>query len=1116
MSLPPYTPYAANISIIQQNNQRYTMADIGKLEKRIQTLEYYNTLSQVEQAATNQNITDSNGVVVPQLGLLVDAFTGSSVAAVSQPDYAASIDGQNQQLRPPFTLNNAGMTFDPTTSSNYQLNGVTLTLPYVFNAYISQNVASRLVNLNPFNITAFNGTMTLFPPSDTWISTQTLPAVTTNLSGDNDAYQSGQEMSTVLGTVWNDWQTIYTGVSTSASTSLSNYQNKYLGSDAQIGISTADGYVGATYATATTTTTTTTSQTQLQTGIETVLSLDQITEPVGTNLVSTSVIPYMRTLSVLGVMRGLKPLTQVYPFIDNINVTNYTKSTGGIITFTNNVFFSSTTLQNPEFLIDQDGGTNQGIGANSAQIILSKGNIAYVTNVGGVIVPGKTLLGTITGNSGVVQSYTHIAGNSMDPAGNLYKSSPWVTGTTPIISPTTIALQGAASNIDNYYVGNTIYVVDSSELGISSNIVSYNGASRIATVSPPWSTTTFLSTPPNNVNYSIGPMVTDSSGDLICGFYIPDNSDTSFQTGTSTFMVSDSITNNPNLTTTSAKAQFTSQGTLDVVQPEYITTLVPEITTQTVSQEQVITSAQSTQTQQQVFVGYYDPLAQTFLIDVNQYPNGVFITSIRVCFQSIDPVLPVTLQIRPTDNGYPSSSNIVPGSQVTLLPSQCNTTLAPSLDDPSQFTEFFFNDPLFLLPGNEFAIVLIANSNNYNIYASAVGDLQLGSNALISSPPYLGVLFESQNSSTWTPSQGQSLMFRINRALFSTAPGYATFKNTGYDANSEFVQTQPSNEFYMDTMYVTNNDQTSNGTSISYGFRGTANTTRAFDSSYTPFIPGQNYSFNNRYVVTPNFGSFAVQAQLQTPSQDVSPIIDVTRYSVIGVGNIINYGSIGNNNITILNPGTSYNIANTNLVTINGGGGSGASLQLGSLNANGNITSVIVNTNGGGSLFSGSANISIATQGYNPGSNAIVTFNGETGTSFGNFLARYITRSVILSPGVQAGNLQVWLNAYLPQGTTIFVYYKILSAQDTSTFASRPWVQMSVVGTQQVATVPNSFTTYQYVGALNQYGNPINSISYGQFNTFNQFAIKIVMASQNPSIVPIITNLRAYALPSSS
>ena len=47
----------------------------------------------------NKIVKDSNGITAPQLGLLVDSFSGSSVADVLNPDYFAAIDQQNQQLK---------------------------------------------------------------------------------------------------------------------------------------------------------------------------------------------------------------------------------------------------------------------------------------------------------------------------------------------------------------------------------------------------------------------------------------------------------------------------------------------------------------------------------------------------------------------------------------------------------------------------------------------------------------------------------------------------------------------------------------------------------------------------------------------------------------------------------------------------------------------------------------------------------------------------------------------------------------------------------------------------------------------------------------------------------
>jgi hypothetical protein len=57
-------------------------------------------------------------------------------------------------------------------------------------------------------------------------------------------------------------------------------------------------------------------------------------------------------------------------------------------------------------------------------------------------------------------------------------------------------------------------------------------------------------------------------------------------------------------------------------------------------------------------MGWYDPLAQSFLISPAQYSQGMFIEKVRVCFKSKHDTAPITLQLRPMVNGYPSSTII--------------------------------------------------------------------------------------------------------------------------------------------------------------------------------------------------------------------------------------------------------------------------------------------------------------------------------------------------------------------------------------------------------------------------------------------------------------------------
>ena len=84
-----------------------------------------------------------------------------------------------------------------------------------------------------------------------------------------------------------------------------------------------------------------------------------------------------------------------------------------------------------------------------------------------------------------------------------------------------------------------------------------------------------------------------------------------------------------------------------------------------------------------------DPIAQTFQVSDN-HPNGVFVTSVDIFFQSKDDALPVTLQIRPVETGVPSSV-ILPFGEVVLDPNEVEVS-----QDASVPTKFTFESPLYL------------------------------------------------------------------------------------------------------------------------------------------------------------------------------------------------------------------------------------------------------------------------------------------------------------------------------------------------------------------------------------------------------------------------------------
>ena len=158
-------------------------------------------------------------------------------------------------------------------------------------------------------------------------------------------------------------------------------------------------------------------------------------------------------------------------------------------------------------------------------------------------------------------------------------------------------------------------------------------------------------------------------------------------------------------------------------------------------------------------IGWYDPLAQSFIVDEQ---GGVFITSVDVYFNTKDTNIPVSMQIRTMENGYPTTK-ILPFSDVTLEPNDIQLSATAAVA-----TKFTFRAPVYIPQSQEHCFVLLSDSNSYQVWVSRMGEVDITGDRTISEQPYAGVLFKSQNASTWTADQYEDLKFSINRAEFVT------------------------------------------------------------------------------------------------------------------------------------------------------------------------------------------------------------------------------------------------------------------------------------------------------------------------------------------------------------
>ena len=218
--------FSTDDTLIEQvDNRRYTMRDIGKLERRIDNLEYYTQLSLLETQTENLQIQDADGFDRFKNGFIVDNFTGHGIGDVGNLDYKVSMDMAQGEARPLcktdsvqlIEADNDGTVITSTdrADANYTKTGDLITLPFTEETLIDQPFASKFINVNPFNVFTWVGSVELDPPGDEWKETERVPELVINRNGmfDTMAANAGNPnlQRIELGTVWNEWQDNWVG-----------------------------------------------------------------------------------------------------------------------------------------------------------------------------------------------------------------------------------------------------------------------------------------------------------------------------------------------------------------------------------------------------------------------------------------------------------------------------------------------------------------------------------------------------------------------------------------------------------------------------------------------------------------------------------------------------------------------------------------------------------------------------------------------------------------------------------------------------------------------------------------------------------------------------------------
>ena len=745
VSLPPYLYDISDASIDFLEYKRYQMSDISRLEDRIQSLEYYTALSLLETNTSSFFVPDADGLNRFKSGFFVDNFS-TFQPQDSSFEIKNSIDPITKESRPSHYTNavdlmfgpvvntddTADLDFTPVEGINIRRQNDIITLDYSEVEWFVQQFGTRWEAVTPFIVAYWNGTLELTPSTDTWVDTVRLQPRIINREGNFNETVANLAATTGFNpqagfaqNIWNSWQVLWTG----RETRDRNVQTERF--------DTREGTRERTWERRVARREIVERQGRRRTGSRVVVSETFANEVISSRVVDRGLVPFVRSRNVEFDARSMKPNTRVYGFFDGVDITSSCVPKLLEINMTSGTFTVGETVTG----VIQGTGLGPDNRNTNASITFRVANTNH--KYGPYDAPTETY--------------------SESPYNNLTLPASY-SSTSTVLNIDTFSLASQPQGTYHGWVATNMVLTGQS-----------SGAQATIT----------------NVR-----LLTDVHGALLGSYFITDPNNVNFprfETGTKTLHFTSDENNELGATTVAAN-NYVASGTWQNVEETIVSTRNATVNIDRVIQEdtssRTISSNWVTLWQRQTGERWFrggDPLAQSFRVDPDENPAGVFLTKCDIFFRTKDDMdLPVIFSIRTMQNGVPTQT-IVPMTEVSLNPNSVNIST-----DGSVVTTFQFRAPVFLEPDIEYAMVLLSNSAKYSVYISRVGETDLINNTYVANQPLLGSLFKSQNASTWEPSQWDDLKFTLYRADF-IEDGTLEFYNPELtEGNSQIPQLQPN------------------------------------------------------------------------------------------------------------------------------------------------------------------------------------------------------------------------------------------------------------------------------------------------------------------------------------
>ena len=979
IKLPPYlyNPSDAILSLV--DNRRYTMRDIGLIEDRVENLERVTSLSLLEINTQTLQIQDSEGKNRFKSGFFVDDF--KNYALINKRLSNIRVNTVANELTPITSRNSLKSQIAPATAVTDE----------------DLDLSDNFELLDP-NIQKTGNAVTLKYESIGWIE-QAFATTVENVNPFNVIVYNGDlklspEIDTWVRTIRLPNKNITITVNSTRTLERNLVSNSFVTltpiqttSSSTVNLPQLRG--GGTRTRTVSVVNTQSSSTATNTTSDTTQSIDEDTTSntdtdIRNVLISSSRETFMRSRNTQFSASNLKPGTQFYQFLDGNSGVDFI----------------------PKLLEIANDSTLVNYGASGAFTV------------------GETVIGTSNGNNLIsfrIANSNHKYGRFNSPS-TTYTTNPYIKGesiasaysqSSKILNIDTSSLSEEAQG---KYFG---YLVKGMRLvGQTSGAVAYVKDLRL---------------------------ISDNYGDLLGAFYLRDPNSTptptvKINTGTKTFKLSSSSTNDLGLpgsnSISSAETNYNADGTVEQWE-NTVTVNINNLKTQTVTnlttnttQSVTTINTHTTTTLQR----YVDPLAQSFVVggnveapspnSSNDDVNGAFLTAVDLFFASKDSGnAPVKVEIRTVELGTPT--RVVIGNSVTLRPDQVNIST-----NGETATKVTFDEPIYLPPGREYAVVIISeNSDQYELWTAVMGEKTVNTQSLpdVDSVTYskqfsMGSLFKSQNGSIWTANQYQDLKFKLYKAQFTSPTGTAFFYNPTLDESNGYVQR------------LGNNPLTTLPKTLTVGITTTTSTSLISNlSNGRKVVDGQkNYVYG--YIV--GTGSSVSSIGITTSGSNYVTDTSVNTYNITGSGSGLVLNITATNGaitgISTVNPGNGYAIGDVvGIVTSSVSSNTGKNARI-TINAIGNSLDTLYLSNVQGESFTVGAGLS-----YYNDSNTLVSLGStfiRSSSSSGNQYSGNFVRVDHFDHGMY-GNTNKLAIKDVESGTAPTTLSATLTSQEVSTIS---------------------------------------------------------------------------------